>query len=70
MTKLELIEEKIKKLPEDALDDIEKYIDKILDSEHKDWAKFSMDNLSRAYSENEPDYSDVLIKEPNPKYKP
>lgn len=70
MTKLELIEEKIKKLPEDALGDVEKFIDNLLDKEHEEWIDFSSANLSRAYSSDEPDYSDALLKEPNPKYKP
>ncbi len=40
------------------------------DEKYEEWTRFSMQNLSRAYFEDEPDYSDVLIKEPNPKYKP
>ena len=38
-------------------------------TQYKDeWSKFSAENLSRAYSDNEPDYSLALVKEPNPKY--
>jgi len=33
-----------------------------------EWSKFSAENLSRAYSDNEPDYSLALVKEPNPDY--
>lgn len=37
--------------------------------EHEEWSRFSMQNLASAYGENEPDYSNVKIKEPNPNYK-
>lgn len=36
--------------------------------ESSHWARFSMDNLARAYAEEEPDYPLDLIKEPNPEY--
>lgn len=40
------------------------------DSDEEDWARHSFQNLSAAYSEDEPDYADVTVKEPNPDYKP
>ena len=36
--------------------------------ERQDWTRFSLENLERAYGNNEPDYSLDLIKEANPKY--
>lgn len=39
-----------------------------LEKETDEWRKFSISNLERAYSEDEPDYSNVLVKERNPKY--
>lgn len=38
------------------------------DGEDEDWYNFSAQNMSRAYGENEPDYTDAPIKEPNPLY--
>ncbi len=38
------------------------------ETEAEDWTKFSVKNLERAYGEDEPDYSNVLVKEPNPQY--
>ncbi len=38
------------------------------DDEDADWYSFSARNLNRAYGEDEPDYSDALIKESNPLY--
>jgi mRNA interferase MazF len=43
-------------------------IDNMQDSERKDWAQFSVSQLGRAYGESEPDYSDSVVKEPNPEY--
>ncbi len=37
-------------------------------SREDDWTNFSMANLERAYSDDEPEYSLDLIKEQNPKY--
>jgi preprotein translocase subunit YajC len=37
--------------------------------EREFWYKLSEQSLSRAYSIDEPDYSDVDLKEPNPNYK-
>lgn len=42
--------------------------DNMQDSERKDWAQFSLSQLGRAYGESEPDYSDSMVKEPNPEY--
>ena len=35
-----------------------------------DWQRFAMINLSRAYSNDEPEYTSNMIKEPNPDYNP
>ncbi len=35
-----------------------------------EWRNFSVRTLEGYYSKDEPDYTDVLIKEPNKKYKP
>lgn len=37
--------------------------------EHDEWAAFSMQNLSGAYGDDEPDYNNMAVKEPNPEYK-
>lgn len=63
-------------LPEDFIaDEIEMIILPVVKSsednfksDKKLWEKFSIDNLERAYSETEPDYTNVLVKENNPKY--
>ena len=36
----------------------------------KDWYRFAMINMSRAYSDDEPDYTSGMIKENNPEYNP
>lgn len=38
------------------------------DAEQYAWLKLSVQGLSAAYSENEPDYPLTAIKEPNPTY--
>jgi hypothetical protein len=38
------------------------------DSEHQDWRNFSAQGIERAYSDDEPEYSENLIKELNPDY--
>ena len=38
------------------------------DAERTDWAKFSLENLARAYGDDEPAYSLDSIKEANPEY--
>lgn len=43
-------------------------IDEKDDSES--WYRFAMINLSRAYSDEEPEYSSEMIKEKNPQYNP
>lgn len=40
------------------------------DEQLHEWSNFSIKNLETFYSKDEPDYMDVLIKEPNEKYKP
>ncbi len=34
------------------------------------WNRMTAIGLSKAHSSEEPDYSDVIVKEPNPSYKP
>ena len=41
---------------------------KSLDEEREDWARYALENLERAYGDNEPEYSLDLIKEANPSY--
>lgn len=38
------------------------------DEERKAWTRFSLANLERAYSDDEPEYSLDLLKEMNPNY--
>ena len=38
--------------------------------ETNEWKNFSVRNLVRIYGDEEPDYSGVLVKEPNVNYKP
>jgi hypothetical protein len=38
--------------------------------ETSEWKNFSVRNLERLYEEEISDYSDVVVKEPNVKYKP
>lgn len=37
--------------------------------ERKDWIDSSLSQLNRAYTDDEPEYSVSMIKEPNPEYK-
>ena len=37
-------------------------------SEKEEWESFSKENLARAYSDDEPDYTENMVKEPNPLY--
>ena len=41
---------------------------KSLGEEREDCARFALENLERAYGDNEPEYSLDLIKEANPEY--
>lgn len=38
------------------------------DTEREEWARFAMQNLERAYSVNEPDYSNAKLIWVNPEY--
>ena len=38
--------------------------------EREDFLQLSKQSLVRAYSENEPDYDTMMVKEPNPEYNP
>ncbi|MFC2131532.1 hypothetical protein ACFLSQ_08865 [Bacteroidota bacterium] len=40
------------------------------DTESEDWYRFSMMNLSKSYSDDEPEYTSDMIREPNPEYNP
>jgi hypothetical protein len=40
------------------------------DQERSDWMEIAKDALSRAYSDDEPEYTVDMIKEQNPKYEP
>lgn len=48
---------------------IENYPEGNLD-ETNEWINFSVQNLDRLYEDEEPDYSDILVKESNVNYKP
>ena len=37
-------------------------------ADHRDWLELSMQGLSYAYGEDEPDYSLNMLKEQNPEY--
>jgi hypothetical protein len=37
-------------------------------AERRDWLTFASQSLARAYGDNEPDYPDSCVKEPNPLY--
>ena len=41
---------------------------KALDEERGNWAQLSLESLSRAYGDEEPDYPNTSIKEVNPEY--
>ena len=41
---------------------------KLTEKEEMGWQELSAQNLARAYSDNEPDYSASLVKELNPFY--
>lgn len=38
------------------------------DQERDDWARFGLQNLARAYGDDEPEYTLDMIKEWNPEY--
>jgi hypothetical protein len=42
----------------------------LLTEERNDWMAFGLSGLADAYGDNEPDYSKVEVKEPNPEYTP
>ncbi len=41
---------------------------KVSDEEREDWVRLSLESLARAYSDDEPEYSQDSIKEANPEY--
>ena len=44
--------------------------DKDEEIDSRQWYEFSMQNFSGAYSNDEPEYTSDMIKEPNPEYTP
>jgi hypothetical protein len=40
----------------------------VKEKEKEQWNEFSTQNLARAYAEDEPEYSTILVKESNPLY--
>jgi len=42
--------------------------DNYVEDETRQWIEFSIENLSRAYSNDEPEYTTEMIKVPNPEY--
>jgi hypothetical protein len=36
--------------------------------EHAEWYRFAAQQLARAYGDDEPEYPDTCVKEPNPAY--
>ena len=65
----------IEEVPEPVLNEILEYINHIKytaiipDEEREIWLDMSKKGLSRAYSDDEPEYTMKDIKEPNPLYK-
>jgi hypothetical protein len=39
-------------------------------TEREDWQRLAMQSLAASYGDDEPDYSDALLLEPNPDYNP
>lgn len=39
------------------------------DQFRENWSRLAVQNLERAYGEDEPDYSEIQVKEPNPEFK-
>jgi len=39
------------------------------DTEHEEWLKLAMVSFANTYSEDEADISNIVVSEPNPKYK-
>lgn len=48
--------------------DIELVIDSKEDQERRQWQQFSKSSLVKAYGEEEPEYTEDMVKEPNPEY--
>ncbi|MCB0560021.1 MAG: hypothetical protein H6573_06620 [Lewinellaceae bacterium] len=67
----EKIIEKIKQTEEKGgLRSILKFLDinAFMETEAGEWQQGTSASLSMAYGEDEPDYEDIIIKEPNPDY--
>ena len=48
----------------ETVDRLQKILEKqMAEREHDEWVEFSMQNLARAYGDDEPDYSEEDIKE-------
>jgi len=39
------------------------------EQEAKEWYSIAIQSMAKTYSDDEPDYSDVTLMEPNPEYK-
>ena len=67
----------VKKLLDTNSEEILKEVKTILygrqsesEEEREDWLKLGMRNFERIYAEDEPDISQITLKEPNPAYNP
>jgi len=49
--------------------DIELVIDSNESGERRQWQQFSRSALVKAYGDEEPEYTEDMVKEPNPEYK-
>ncbi len=55
----------------DTVDRLQEILEKqMAEREHDEWVEFSMQNLARAYGDDEPDYSEKDIKDPPPPDEP
>jgi|GEM_PF-3937388 len=68
----DLISKTVQDVMEEYLEDLKALSSKDIDPgkhEEKEWVTSSLSQLNKIYSEDEPEYSASLIKEPNPEYK-
>ena len=64
------IKKEIDRLPEDHLEKVLDYLYKLIEKEREsEWDDISLKGLDRGYDVDEPDYADVIVKEPNPEYR-
>ncbi|MCU0426821.1 MAG: hypothetical protein MUF71_14475 [Candidatus Kapabacteria bacterium] len=57
-------------ISQNVVDDIVQFMASQLerDEEREDWLRLASQNLARAYSDNEPDYSHVVATKTNPQF--